>query len=91
MSLQALADKMGRSRQLVWQWENGESDPRKHIEALSKHLEVPVEYFYGTMPAENLIEKKFLLLSPPQRDLIERMMDSLLGEETPKAKHAKKV
>jgi len=78
-SLQRLADELGMSRQLVWQWEKGDTDPRKHIEALSRVLEVPVDYFYGPTPKPGPLAAKIGRLTPDQQELIERMVDSLLG------------
>ena len=47
LSLEELGTSLGVSKQLVWQWEKGDSDPRKHLLALSQHLDVPIDYFYG--------------------------------------------
>jgi transcriptional regulator with XRE-family HTH domain len=78
-SLQRLADEIGVSKQLVWQWERDDTDPRKHIEALSRLLEVPVDYFYGPSPKPGPLAAKIGRLTPDQQELIERMVDSLLG------------
>lgn len=78
-SLQRLADEIGVTKQLVWQWERGDTDPRKHIEALSKLLDVPVDYFYGSGPKPGPLAAKISRLTPDQQELIERMVDSLLG------------
>lgn len=78
-SLQRLADEIGVTKQLVWQWERDDTDPRKHIEALSKALKVPVDYFYGPGPKPGPLAAKIGRLTPDQQELIERMVDSLLG------------
>jgi transcriptional regulator with XRE-family HTH domain len=80
LSLEALGEKLGVTRQLVWQWEKGDSDPRKHIQALSLHLNVPVEYFYGPKRAPSIITAKIEQLSPTERDLVEMMIDKLLEQ-----------
>lgn len=80
LTLQQLADEMGVSKQLVWQWEKGESDARTHIKALSIHLEQPVEYFYGTKRSPAVMEAKFKKLSPEQQAAVEALMDSFLGQ-----------
>jgi len=88
MTLQALAGKMGVSRQLVWQWEKGESDPRTHIKALSLHLEQPIEYFYGTKRSPAIMEAKFQLLSPEQQAMVDTLMDTLLSQSAAERKKA---
>lgn len=80
MTLEELAEKIGVSRQLVWQWEKGKSDPRKHIKALSLHLDQPVEYFYATKRAPAVMEAKFQLLSPEQQTMVDTLMDTLLSQ-----------
>lgn len=80
MTLQALADKVGVSKQLVWQWEKGESDARTHIKALSVHLEQPVEYFYATKRSPAVMEAKFRLLSPEQQAAVNALMDAFLSQ-----------
>lgn len=81
MSLEALGDKLGVTRQLVWQWEKGDSDPRKHILALSQHLEMPVDYFYGPKRSPGILAAKIGQLSDDQQDLLETMVDKLLQQE----------
>lgn len=81
LSLEALGEKIGVSRQLVWQWEKGDSDPRKHILALSKALEMPVEYFYGGAQAPMDLESKVKLLTPENRDFVETMADKFLASQ----------
>ena len=82
MSQQALADLVcSGSRQLVYQWEKGETDPRKHIGALSRALEMPVEYFHdGTLPPATL-EAKIKRMSPQNRDFMDTMADKLLEQQ----------
>lgn len=84
MTLQALADEIGVSRQLVWQWEKGDSDPRKHIKALSLHLDKPIEYFYATKHSTAGIEAKFQLLSPEQQAMVNTLMDTFLAQREAK-------
>jgi transcriptional regulator with XRE-family HTH domain len=81
MVLEALAAEMGVTKQLVWQWERGDSDPRKHIERLSQVLGMPVDYFYGPDGAPTTIEVKIKLLSPALRELIDMMADTLLRQQ----------
>jgi transcriptional regulator with XRE-family HTH domain len=81
MTLEALANKVGVSKQLVWQWERGKSDARTHIERLSQALEMPVEYFYGPAGAPAPIEIKMKLLSPARRELLDMMADTLLRQQ----------
>ncbi len=80
LSLEALGEKLGVSRQLVWQWEKGDSDPRKHILALSQHLGMPVDYFYGPKRSPNVLAAKIGQLSDDQQDLIETMVEKLLQQ-----------
>lgn len=92
MTLQALADKVGVSKQLVWQWEKGESDARTHIKALSLHLDRPIEYFYATKPSEAGVEAKYRMLSPEQRVAVDTLMDTFLAQlEQAKGGPAKKA
>ena len=81
LSLQALADKIGVSRQLVWQWESGDSDPRKHIQALSVQLDQPVEYFYATKPAPAVMQAKFQRLTPEHQAAVDALMDTFLAQQ----------
>lgn len=80
LSLEALGEKLGVSRQLVWQWEKGASDPRKHILALSQHLEMPVDYFYGPKRSPGILAAKIGQLNPDQQELIETMVETLLRQ-----------
>jgi|GEM_PF-5897820 transcriptional regulator with XRE-family HTH domain len=80
-SLQKLADEMGVTKQLVWQWERDETDPRKHIQQLSQHLEVPVEYFYGNKRAPGVLATKIGQLGADQQAMIEAMVDALLNQQ----------
>lgn len=80
LSLAKLGLLMGVSRQLVWQWEHDESDPRKHIEDLSRHLERPVEYFYGTEPPPLGLCAKIDRLSDAHRELVEGIVDNMLRQ-----------
>jgi len=81
MSLEKLGKLMHVSRQLVHQWENGKSDPRTHIEALSKHLEMPLEYFYDHQRPQGALTAKIGLLSPENQDMIEAMIDKFLQQQ----------
>ena len=81
LTLEALANEMGVTKQLVWQWENGKSDPRTHIERLSQVLGMPVEYFYGPAGAPAAIEVKMKLLSPARQELLNMMADTLLRQQ----------
>jgi len=81
MSLEKLGKLMHVSRQLVHQWENGKSDPRTHIEALSKHLEMPLEYFYDHQRLQGALTAKIGLLSPENQDMIEAMIDKFLQQQ----------
>jgi transcriptional regulator with XRE-family HTH domain len=80
LSLEKLGSALGVSRQLVWQWERDRSDPRTHIEGLSRALEMPVEYFYDPSPTDGPIEAKIKRLSPAQQDLIVMMIDKMIGQ-----------
>lgn len=80
MSLSKLGVALGVTRQLVWQWEKDESDPRKHIGALSEALEMPVEYFYGPTPSDSPLAAKIKLLSPAEEELIQTMVDKILDQ-----------
>lgn len=82
MSLEALGDELGVTRQLVWQWERGDSDPSKHIEAIAKALEMPVEHFFGQTRAATALQAKIDQLSPAQRAALEPIIDQMLGIET---------
>ena len=79
LSLDALGEKLGVSRQLVWQWEKGDSDPRKHLLGLSQHLDVPVDYFYGKR-SPSVLAAKIGQLSSDQQELIETMVEKLLSQ-----------
>ena len=80
-SLETLGDKLSVSRQLVWQWENGKSDPRTHIAGLALHLEQPIEYFYATKRSPGSMEAKFQLLTPEQQAAVDTLMDTFLGQQ----------
>lgn len=80
-TLQGLADKMGVTKQLVWQWERDNTDPRMHIEGLSNHLEMPVEYFYGAATPPAALEAKIKLLNPENREFMEMMADKFLQQQ----------
>jgi len=80
LSLEALGEKLGVTRQLVWQWEKGSSDPRKHILALSQHLEMPVDYFYGPKRSPGILAAKIGQLNEDQQELVETMIDTLLRQ-----------
>lgn len=90
LTLQALADELGVSKQLVWQWEKGTSDPRKHIKALSVHLDRPVEYFYATKRSPAVMEAKFQQLTPEQQAAVETLMDTFLGQREGKTEELAK-
>jgi len=79
LTLQALADLVGVSKQLVFQWEKGKSDARTHIKALSVHLEQPIEYFYGTKRSPPVMEAKFRQLSPVEQAAVDALMDTFLS------------
>ncbi len=83
LTLQALADKIGVSKQLVWQWEKGQSDARTHIKALSVHLEQPLEYFYATKRSPAVMEAKFQRLSAEQQAAVDALMDTFLAQQQP--------
>jgi transcriptional regulator with XRE-family HTH domain len=89
-SLQKLADEIGVTKQLVWQWEKGDTDARKHIEGLSRALEMPVDYFYGPAGSPPLIEAKIKLLSPSHQLFIEKMIDTFLEQQKEEAAPAVK-
>lgn len=89
-SLQGLADRMGVSRQLVWQWERDETDPRKHAERLCTTLGLPYEHFFdGAAPSVGL-DAKIRRLSPSNRAAIEAAIDALLAQQHPPPKRAVK-
>lgn len=88
-SLQGLADKMRVSRQLVWQWEHDETDPRKHAERLCELLEVPYGYFYGDEPKSDSIEDKIRRLAPANRLAIEAAIDAMLAQQPSSRRIAK--
>lgn len=83
LSLEKLGKKMSVSKQLVWQWEKDESDPRKHIERLCAVLEVPYDYFYGKPPHADTLEAKIQRLAPQQRPIAEATIDALLAQQAP--------
>jgi transcriptional regulator with XRE-family HTH domain len=89
-SLQKLADEIGVTKQLVWQWEKGDTDARKHIEGLSQALEMPVDYFYGPAGSAPPIEAKIKLLSPSHQLFIEKMIDTFLEQQREEAAPAVK-
>jgi len=89
LSLQALADLMDVSRQLVWQWEKGDTDPRKHIEQLCHHLQVPLEYFYA-VSSENSLESKIRRLDPEKQSQIEGIVNALLLQQEQEGKLQKR-
>lgn len=84
-SLQKLADEIGVTKQLVWQWEKGDTDARKHIEGLSQALKMPVDYFYGPAGSPPPIEAKIKLLSPSHQQFIEKMIDTFLQQQEEEA------
>ena len=90
LSLEKLGGALGVTRQLVWQWERGRSDPRTHIEGLSKALEMPVEYFFGIALPVAPLEAKIKRLSLAEQDLIETMVDKLLGQRDEQSEPAVK-
>lgn len=90
MTLQALADKVGVSKQLVWQWEKGQSDPRTHIKALSTHLDQPVEYFYATKHSPALVEAKYKLLTADEQAAVDALMDTFLKRHETEAEEKSK-
>lgn len=47
LSQEELGEKIGVTWEMISRYENGRSNPAKHVEALSKALEKPVGYFYG--------------------------------------------
>ena len=81
MTLQALADALDVSKQLVWQWEKGETDARMHIGSLSRALKMPVEYFHGATHPPMTLEAKMKLLSPENRDFMDAMADKILQNQ----------
>jgi transcriptional regulator with XRE-family HTH domain len=83
LSLDKLGAKIGVSRQLVWQWENDKTDPSKHIEALSAHLDVPFDYLYGAESRPDDLADKLSLLTPEQQELIHTMIDKMIGQAGP--------
>lgn len=89
-SLQKLADEIGVTKQLVWQWEKGDTDARKHIEGLSQALKMPVDYFYGPAGSPPPIEAKIKLLSPSHQQFIEKMIDTFLQQQEEEAPPAVK-
>ena len=91
LSLEALGEKLGVSRQLVWQWEKGDTDARKHVQALSKALEMPVDYFYGGERSTPPLEAKIRLLTPENQETIEMMVDRFLQQQEPPTVPAKKA
>lgn len=87
-SLQKLADEIGVSRQLVWQWERDETDPRKHIQQLAQILDVPLEYFYGNKRAPGVLATKISQLGADQQALVEAMVDTLLHQQEERSRKA---
>ena len=90
MSLDKLGEKLGVSRQAVWQWEKGTSDPSKNIEGLAKALEKSVEYFYGQVASDVPLAGKISQLAPQQLKIIEMMIDQMLGQDEPEIIPTKK-
>lgn len=89
LSLDRLGTLLGVTRQAVWQWEKGDSDPSKHVEALCHHLGVPASYFYGGAPADSL-ENKIRRLTPERQQNIEDMIDALLFQQDQEEKIPKR-
>lgn len=89
LSLDRLGTLLGVTRQAVWQWEKGDSDPSKHIEGLCHHLGVPPSYFYGAGPADSL-ESKIRRLNPERQQNIEAMIDALLLQQEQEEKIPKR-
>lgn len=85
LTLQALADKLGVSKQLVWQWEKGQSDPRTHIKALSVHLEQPIEYFYATKGSPAIVGARLRELTPEELAAVETLIETFLSRREPAA------
>lgn len=82
LSLAKLGDLMDVSRQLVHQWENAESDPKKHIGELCRILQVPYEYFHGEVgEASDSLEAKVARLTPDNRAAIAPAVDALLSQQ----------
>jgi transcriptional regulator with XRE-family HTH domain len=85
LSLQALADAIGVSRQAVWQWEQPEdsehhADPRKHIQQLCQILDLSPDQFYGGSHPDSLVEK-VRQLNPTHRAILEAVVDALLLQQ----------
>jgi transcriptional regulator with XRE-family HTH domain len=80
-SLQKLADEMGVTKQLVWQWEKEETDARKHIQQLSQHLEVPTDYFYGPKRSPGALAAKIEQLTPEHQETLEMMVETFLRQQ----------
>jgi transcriptional regulator with XRE-family HTH domain len=80
LSLEKLGDLLGVTRQAVNQWEKGESDPAKRIEALSEHLGKPLEYFYGAKRDPDDLADQIAQLDQDQQDIIRRMVKQMLGQ-----------
>lgn len=92
LSLDKLGHKMGVSRQLVWQWERGESDPSKHIGELCKVLEVPYAELYGEPSPQSPLVVKLDHLHPTELSTVEALVDTLLARhaEAEKTKRPKR-
>ena len=86
LTLEELGDLLGVTRQLVHQWQKGESDPRKHIGDLCKALQMPPEYFHGQAPAPDALEAKMKRLSQAQRAVVEAAIDAMLAQQPPHPK-----
>jgi len=51
MSVQQLADKMGKGKQNIYNWESGDTEPElESIKLLSKALDVPINELTGENP-----------------------------------------
>lgn len=85
LTLQALADKLGVSKQLVWQWEKGQSDARTHIKALSVQLEQPIEYFYATKGSPAVVGARLQQLTPEELAAVETLIETFLSRRAASA------
>jgi len=81
LSLEALGRKMHVSRQLVWQWEKGESDPSKHIGELCKALEISYAEIYGEPSPQSPLVLKLEHLPPTELSTVEALVDTLLARQ----------
>jgi transcriptional regulator with XRE-family HTH domain len=78
LTLEALGEKLGVSRQLVHQWETNRTSPANHIASLCEILEQPSAYFYDEKPSANGLNSKIARLSSAQRHVIEATIDAML-------------